>query len=190
MDFKSFVDKAKEAAAAVSEQAKTALVTPVVPTEAPQNIEAQAAEGGALVPSGDAGAPTAPVQGKTFAAMTSDTLNQIGSAGSAKLQELVTAFQQALPALASAGYEITEFEIELGVTPKLIPHFRHAARSAEDVEAAREALKDNKLGQIILGALLKAGDVHKQIKVNGFCFSHIEIEMGLIPSVRLQYKRD
>jgi len=38
--------------------------------------------------------------------------------------------------------------------------------------------------------LLKAGDVHKQIKVAGFGFSHIEIEMGLIPSVRLQYKRD
>ena len=187
MDFKSFVDKAKEAAVAVSEQAKTAMATPVVQTEPPQNVEALAAsEGGELVV---AEAP-APAPTKTFAAMTTETLNQISLAGSAKIQDLVTSFQQALPALASAGYELTEFEIELGVTPKLIPHFRYATRSAEDADAAREALKDNKLGQIILAALLKAGDVHKQIRVAGFCFSHIEIEMGLIPSVRLQYKRD
>jgi len=188
MDFKSFVDKAKEAAAAVSEQAKTALVTPVTPTEAPQNIEALAAsEGGELVPAGEAGAPA---PSKSFGAMASEKLNQISAAGAEKVQEVVTAFQQALPALSSAGYELTEFEIELGVTPKLIPHFRHAPRSTEDIDTAREALKDNKLGQILLGALLRAGDMHKQIKVAGFCFSHIEIEMGLIPSVRLQYKGD
>ena len=191
MDFKSFVDKAKEAAATVTEQAKTAMATPVVQTDPPQNVEALAAsESGELVPVGDAGVPAAPAQTKSFGALASEKINQLSAAGSEKLQELVTAFQQALPALSSAGYELTEFEIELGVTPKLIPHFRHAARSAEDADAAREMLKDNKLGQLLLGALLKAGDVHKQIRVAGFGFSHIEIEMGLIPSVRLQYKRD
>jgi hypothetical protein len=191
MDFKSFVDKAKEAAATVSEQAKAAMATPAVQTEPPQNIEAQiAGEGGELVPAGEAGVPAAPVQTKSFGALASEKINQLSAAGSEKIQELVTSFQQALPALTSAGYELTEFEVELGVTPKLIPHFRHASRSTEDVDAAREMLKDNKLGQLLLGALLKAGDVHKQIKVAGFGFSHIEIEMGLIPSVRLQYKRD
>jgi hypothetical protein len=191
MDFKSFVDKAKEAAATVSEQAKAAMATPAVQTEPPQNIEAQiAGEGGELVPAAEAGVPAAPVQTKSFGALASEKINQLSAAGSEKIQELVTSFQQALPALTSAGYELTEFEVELGVTPKLIPHFRHASRSTEDVDAAREMLKDNKLGQLLLGALLKAGDVHKQIKVAGFGFSHIEIEMGLIPSVRLQYKRD
>ncbi len=132
---------------------------------------------------------TAPAS-KSLGAIANEKLTQLSQVGADKIQELVTAFQQSLPALKSAGYEITEFEVELGVTPKLIPHFKHAPRSAEDIEAAKEMLKDNKLGQILLGALLKAGDVHKQIKVAGFGFSHIEIEMGLIPSVRLQYKRD
>lgn len=191
MDFKSFVDKAKEAAATVSEQAKAAMATPAVQTEAPQNIEAQiASEGGELVPAGEAGVPAAPAQSKSFGALASEKINQLSAVGAEKVQEVVTAFQQALPAISSAGYELTEFEIELGVTPKLIPHFKHVSRNIEDVDAARDALKDNKLGQVILGALLKAGDVQKQIKVAGFAFSHIEIEMGLIPSVRLQYKRD
>jgi hypothetical protein len=188
MDLKGFVDKAKEAAAAVTEQAKTAMTTSALPQVGPpENIEATAAGQGTDLVAAD-GAPLP--QGKTLATITSEALTQMGSVGAAKIQELVTAFQQALPAIKSAGYELTEFEIELGVTPKLIPHFRHAAKSAEDANAAREALRDNKVGLLVLGALLKAGDVHRQINVAGFCFSHIEIEMGLIPSVRLQYKND
>jgi hypothetical protein len=191
MDFKSFVDKAKEAAATVSEQAKTAMATPAVQTDPPQNIEAQvASDGGELVPAGEAGGPAVAGQSKSFSALASEKITQLSAVGAEKTQELVTAFQQALPALKSAGYELTEFEIELGVTPKLIPHFRYAAQNAESVGAARETLKANKLGSILLGALLKAGDVHKQINVAGFCFSHIEIELGLIPSVRLQYKNE
>lgn len=188
MDFKSFVDKAKEAAAAAAEQAKTAMATSVPAQTPPVNIEAAAAEGGDVVVPSEAGAP-APAQ-KTFGLLAAEKITQLSQVGADKIQELVTSFQHALPAIKSAGYELTEFEVELGVTPKLIPHFKHAQRSAENVEAAKEMLKDNKLGQMMLGALLKAGDVHKQINVAGFGFSHIEIELGLIPSVRLQYKKD
>jgi len=183
MDFKGFVDKAKDAAAAVTEQTKAAMATPSAPT----NLEAAPpAEGGELVPAGDA----QPAPPKSLAALTGEALSQMGAAGAAKVQELVTSFQQALPALKSAGYELTEFEIELGVTPKLIPHFRFVAQSVDDVEAAREMLKTNKLGALLLNTLLKAGDIHRHINVAGFSFSHIEIELGLVPSVRLQYKNE
>jgi hypothetical protein len=187
MDLKGFVDKAKEAAAAVTEQAKSAMTT--APAPPARNVEAEATgEGGGLVVSTEAPAP-APAQGGGVAAIAGK-ISEITALGGEKLQELIVSFQQAQPALTSAGYELTEFEIELGVTPKLIPHFRHAARTTEDVSAAREMLRDNKLGQMMLGALLRAGDVHKQINVAGFGFSHIEIELGLIPSIRLQYKKD
>lgn len=192
MDFKTIVDKAKEAAAAAAEQAKNAMAMPA-PAQMPPpvNMEAVAAEGGDLIETGEASAPApAPVQNKSFSTLASEKITQLSQVGSDKIQELVTSFQQALPAIKSAGYELTEFEIELGVTPKLIPHFKHAPRSTEHIDTAKEALKDNKLGQMMLGALLKAGEVHKQIKVAGFGFSHIEIELGLIPSVRLQYKND
>jgi hypothetical protein len=180
MDFKGFVDKAKEAAAAAAEQAKTAMAAP-----APAPVNVEVGEGGELIPHDEA--PTSP---KSFSALASEKISQLSQAGADKLQELIISFQQALPALKSAGYDLTEFEVELGVPPKLIPHFKYAARSAADVTAAREALKDNKIGQVILGALLKAGEVHNQIRVAGFGFSHIEIELGLIPSVRLQYKNE
>jgi hypothetical protein len=181
MDLKGFVDKAKQAATSVGDQAKAAMNAPAGPSAA-TNLEAQPGAENAVVVAGDA-PPPAPVT-------LSSKITELSNLGSEKLQELVNSFQQAQPALVYAGYELTEFEIELGVTPKLIPHFRHAPRTAEDIGTAREMLQNNKLGQMLLGALLKAGEVHKQINVNGFGFSHIEIELGLIPSIRLQYKKD
>ncbi|MBI3437438.1 MAG: hypothetical protein HY054_02075 [Proteobacteria bacterium] len=208
MDLKGFVDRAKEAANAAAQKAQAAAnaisaaaATPALETPPPEPapVEGKAVEASNLalteqVPppiaaeAATAGPPAAPT--KSFGALANDKLNELSAAGAQKVQELVLSFQQALPAIKSAGYEMTEFEVELGVTPKLIPHFRHAAKSVEDVDAARVMLKDNKLGMMILVALLKAGDVHRQIKVAGFAFTHIEIELGLIPSVRLQYKND
>jgi hypothetical protein len=197
MDFKNLMDKAKDAATAAvnkANEAATAITAtqPQTPVSESAATEAAPADGeqAVMVVTTTEQTVVAAAPAKSFSVMASEKLTQISQAGSDKIQELVSSFQQALPALKSAGYEITEFEVELGVTPKLIPHFKHAPKSAEDIDAAKEMLKENKLGQILLGALLKAGDVHKQIKVAGFGFSHIEIEMGLIPSVRLQYKRD
>lgn len=202
MDFKNLMDRAKDAAAAAANKAQEA-ATALAPTPppsaaaetpapeiAPPEEVADGEQAVVVVTTTTEQTVVTTAPAKSFSAIASEKITQISQAGSDKIQELVGSFQKALPALKSAGYEITEFEVELGVTPKLIPHFKHAPKSAEDVEAAKEMLKDNKLGQILLGALLKAGDVHKQIKVAGFGFSHIEIEMGLIPSVRLQYKRD
>jgi hypothetical protein len=207
MDFKGLVEKAKGAAAAATdmarevataaaEQAKGAVAATAEPApegaakadgEAPPAPDTAALVAAAC---GDVAESAAPGQAKTAPILTSQKLAELKELGAAKVQELVTSFQQALPAIKTAGYELTEFEIELGVTPKLIPHFRHAAKTSEDVASAREALRDNKLGALILNGLLKAGEMHKQIKVAGYCFSHVEIELGLIPSIRLQYKND
>ncbi len=189
MDFKGFVEKAKDAAAAAAASA-TEQAKGFVGAATAQNVAASptAPADGAEVSAPAEGAPTAAP--KSFAALTSEKFSELKDLGTEKLQALINSFQQALPAILMAGYELTEFEVELGITPKLIPHFRHAAKSPEDVERARELVRDNKLGTLILGGLLKAGEVHKQINVAGFGFSHIEIELGLIPSVRLQYKNE
>jgi len=205
--------KAQEAANALSAAAASASTAAPAPENAPEtalqpNDEAPVFDGedategtelalGEGVTLGDqpgvlaaAPLPANPAPARSFSTLANEKLNELSAVGAQKVQDLVMSFQQALPAIKSAGYEMTEFELELGVTPKLIPHFRHAAKSIEDVDAARAMLKDNKLGMMILVALLKAGEVHKQIRVAGFGFTHIEIELGLIPSVRLQYKND
>lgn len=99
----------------------------------------------------------------------------------------MAAFLAALPALRQAGYELREFEIELGITPKVIAHFLPHAASDTDVAEARETLKANRIGASMLGVLRRAGDVHRQVKVPGFQCAHMEIDVGVIPAVRLRY---
>ena len=98
------------------------------------------------------------------------------------------AFLSALPALKQAGYDLREFEIELGLTPKVIAHFMPHPAKEEDIAAAREALKDNKIGASMFSVLRRAGDMHRQIKAPGFECAHMEIDVGVIPAVRLRYR--
>ncbi|MGD9982407.1 MAG: hypothetical protein AB7H66_04535 [Hyphomonadaceae bacterium] len=124
------------------------------------------------------------------AALPGEKFAELKAFGAEKLQETMTAFQAALPALRQAGYEMREFEIELGITPRIISHFISVPASAEDVAAAREALKDNKVGASMLSVLTRAGDMHRQIKVPGFSCALMEIDVGILPAVRLRYRAD
>jgi len=124
------------------------------------------------------------------AALPGEKFAELKAYGADKVQETMRSFQSALPALRRAGYEMREFEIELGLTPKIIAHFTPAATHEAAVAEAREALKDNKVGAAMLSVLARAGDVHRQIKAPGFSCGHMEIDVGLLPAVRLRYRAD
>jgi hypothetical protein len=125
-----------------------------------------------------------------IAALPGEKFAELKQYGAEKLQETMAAFQASLPALRQAGYEMREFEIELGLTPKIIAHFMPAPTHEAAIAQAREALKDNKIGAAMLGVLARAGEVHRQIKAPGFTCAHMEIDVGLLPAVRLRYRAD
>jgi hypothetical protein len=125
---------------------------------------------------------------KGIAALPGEKFAELKAFGAEKLQETMAAFIGALPALRQAGYELREFEIEHGITPKVIAHFMPWPASEEDIAAAREALKDNGIGGSMLSVLRRAGDMHRQIKAPGFACAHMEIDVGVIPAVRLRYR--
>jgi hypothetical protein len=125
-----------------------------------------------------------------IAALPGEKLAELKAFGAEKLQETMAAFQGALPALRQAGYEMREFEIELGLTPKIIAHFMPAATHDAAVAQAREALKGNPVGLAMLGVLARAGEMHRQIRAPGFSCAHMEIDVGLLPAVRLRYRAD
>jgi hypothetical protein len=127
---------------------------------------------------------------RTIAAIPGEKLAELKAFGEGKLQESMAAFLNALAPLRLAGYVLREFEIELGITPKVIAHFVPSPASEADIAAAREALKDNPLGASMLSVLRRAGDAHRQIKVPGFHCAHMEIDVGVIPAVRLRYRAD
>jgi hypothetical protein len=127
---------------------------------------------------------------KDIAALPGEKFAELKAFGAEKLDQTMAAFLNALPHLRQAGYELREFEVELGITPKIIAHFLPSPAGEEDIAAAREALKDNKIGASMLSVLRRAGDAHRQIKVPGFACAHMEIDVGVIPAVRLRYRAE
>lgn len=132
--------------------------------------------------------PSLSARARDVAALPGQGIAALKAFGSEKLDQTMAAFLRALPALRQAGFELREFEVELGLTPRIIAHFLPHAASEADVAAAREALKDNKIGASMLSVLRRAGDAHRNIKVAGFACAHMEIDVGLLPAVRLRYR--
>jgi len=127
---------------------------------------------------------------KGLAALPGEKFAELKAFGSEKLDQTMAGFRSALPALRQAGYQLREFEIEFGLTPKIIAHFvPHEAR-AEDIAAAAEALRGNAIGGSMLNVLKGAGDAHRRFKIVGFSAAHIEIDVGVIPAMRLRYRAD
>ena len=73
----------------------------------------------------------------------------------------------------------------MGVPPKLTTEFECDNASEEKINSALESLKNNKVGLMVLKSLIKANGLQNGISLKGLKFSHIEIEVGLIPNVRL-----
>ena len=111
-----------------------------------------------------------------------------GKVGDAILA-VVNDLNDALPHLSKAGYTMDELEIEVGIPPKLIPHFSVDETLAENTEQSLTDLEGNTVGYALFRALLKAADLQQKIVINDMSFARIEIELGLIPAVRLSYKQ-
>ena len=113
-----------------------------------------------------------------------DPSDKVGDAILAVINDL----NDTLPHLAKAGYTMNELEIEVGVLPKLIPHFTVDKMPVENTEQSLTDLEGNTVGYALFKALLKATDLQKKIVIDGMSFTRIEIELGLVPVVRLSYK--
>ena len=97
-------------------------------------------------------------------------------------------FNAATPSLKKAGYQLEEMEVEIGVPPKLIPSFSIYESQDESRDEAAEELKTNRVGKNILKGLNVARSLESKLKVRNMEFSHIEIEIGVVPTVKLRYR--
>jgi len=113
-----------------------------------------------------------------------DPSSKVGDA----VLDIISDLNDALPQLAKAGYTINELEIEVGIPPKLIPHFTVDESLVENNEHSLAGLEGNKVGYALYKALSKASDLQQKIVINEMRFARIEIELGLVPAVRLSYK--
>lgn len=105
------------------------------------------------------------------------------------LGKTASRFNEALPYIERAGYEVTEIEVGLGLSPKVVPHLRLKELIGEEEQALlMEETRDNRLVNTILGSLFRASAARRKLNFNKFHFSDIELELSILPAVVLKFK--
>ncbi|MEA3352301.1 MAG: hypothetical protein U9Q33_00595 [Campylobacterota bacterium] len=92
------------------------------------------------------------------------------------------------PIMNKMGYEINEVEIEVALIPKIIPHFnRHTIVKVEIQEKVLAYCKEKNLPTLILSALVEASKIQNKMNLGKLKFTELEMELGIIPSVKMKF---
>ena len=105
------------------------------------------------------------------------------------LSKSTESLNEALPFIARAGFDVIEIEIGLGLSPNAIAHL-YIREHLNDVnqQILLEEVRDKKLVSTILNSLFKAASTHKKIKFKNFDFTHMELELSILPCVALKFR--
>lgn len=105
------------------------------------------------------------------------------------LSKTAQRFNEALPYIERAGYDVTEVEVGLGLSPKVVPHLRIRELISEEEQLQLiEETREKKLVNTILTSLFRASAAHKKLKFKNFQFSDMELELSILPSVVLKFR--
>ena len=110
--------------------------------------------------------------------------------GAEKVKNVVNDFIAITPLIERAGYQIVDLEIELGLIPKLIPHFKKTREvtDAEKEEVLAE-LQEKRLMSMLVNALFKADNFQSGLNLTNYRYTGIEVEITALPAVRLKYRK-
>jgi hypothetical protein len=109
--------------------------------------------------------------------------------GKDKVKAVVEDFLATTPKIEEAGFKITDLQIELGLIPKLIPHFQKVADVSEaEKERILNSLQDKRLMRLLVAALFKADGFQANLSMKNYQFKGIEVEITALPAVRLNYQ--
>lgn len=119
----------------------------------------------------------------------SSTVQGLKGYGGDALDKTAQNFNDALPYIERAGFAVTEIEVGIGISPKVVPHLRMVkAISAREREALLEEVIEKRLIHTILTSLFSATAARKRLKFNRYHFTELEMELSVLPSVTLKFK--
>ncbi len=110
--------------------------------------------------------------------------------GADKVKRVVNDFISITPLIERAGYEIVDLEIELGLIPKLIPHFKKVHEVTEiEKQQVLDELADKRLMSMLVNALFKSDTFQSNLNLSTYRYTGIEVEIAPLPAVRLKYEK-
>lgn len=126
---------------------------------------------------------------KAAANAYSSTVQGLKGYGGDALDKTAQNFNEALPYIERAGFQVTEIEVGIGISPKIVPHLRMVkAISAREREALLDEVAQKKLIHTILSSLFNATAARKRLRFNRYHFFEMEMELSVLPSVTLKFK--
>jgi hypothetical protein len=122
---------------------------------------------------------------QAYSAMTRELKNLGGDTLSKTAQQ----FNDALPYIERAGYDVTEVEVALGLSPKVVPHLKlRELITEEQQQMLLDETQGKTLVNTILSSLFRASAARRKLKFKRFHFEEIELEIGIIPGVVLKFR--
>tara|TARA_R110002096_G_scaffold382545_2_gene576431 strand:+ start:11 stop:568 length:558 start_codon:yes stop_codon:yes gene_type:complete len=126
---------------------------------------------------------------KTATGVYSSTVEGLKGYGGDALTKTAQNFNEALPYIERAGFSVTEIEVGIGISPKIVPHLRMIkAIPARERELLLEEVIEKRLIHTILSSLFSATAARKRLKFNQYHFTELEMELSVLPSVTLKFK--
>jgi len=130
--------------------------------------------------------------GEVKQAMTEAT-QELKSVGEDNLLETANAITENRAVFEEAGYSVCGMDMELGLNPKVVAHFRRHT----EVPLGEQELLITKLektppteGNIVLlmlKSLLKVQAMEKRVHLNQLALAEIALEVGIPPSARITW---
>jgi len=124
----------------------------------------------------------------TMAEGLAETEHKITDAGHRKIKDMLDELHDDLPIFEKAGYKLHSLEVEIGISPKLIPHFRICEHiSEEEQKAILEEVRHKRVLHMLLSSLFKSSYLKKVLRVGNLDFHGLKIELSAIPTVKLLF---
>ena len=114
-------------------------------------------------------------------------LSNLKDTGVEKVKSTLKDFENALPIIKKAGYNLNELNVGVGLPPSIIASFSIKNVSEKVYGAALDEIDSNKVGKAVLNALNSASKMKEKLEIKSMTMNEIHVEIGLIPKVNLIY---
>ena len=116
-----------------------------------------------------------------------EKLSNLKEVGVEKVKSTLKDFENALPIIKKAGYNLNELNVGVGLPPSIIASFSIKKVSEKEYSAALDEIDSNKVGKAVLNALNSASKMKEKLEIKSMTMNEIHVEIGLIPKVNLIY---
>ena len=92
-------------------------------------------------------------------------LSNLKDTGVEKVKSTLKDFENALPIIKKAGYNLNELNVGVGLPPSIIASFSIKKVSEKEYSAALDEIDSNKVGKAVLNALNSASKMKEKLEI-------------------------